>query len=640
MMKKILIGLLCFLLLTASLAGVALFASENGESAFDPDTYDYDALYTDGAVLAFDSYGKKAGDTVESVLAVSKNDPSVTLSLVPSFDGANASFAYGNGYLELSTGASMQANGLLLPASVAGETKSYTVEYIFGTVDKGEPQASGAYSPTYVADAFPYTKRVASYYIGSSRFDTLYMSDEGYRTLKAQADAYQAAKADEGLRPSYTFVPNAEHLGGDSDGDGALNYTETTQLISTYSKYYDFLNYDFTAIAGSRVAKTVIYTNNKWKADYDWKATSTELFRMSFGDTRKLSFVLSTTLGEDGKHTESLRTYRDLSSVMTLTQNGYTAESNLILARDVGTRVYAVRVYEGALTEEELLQNHRADVFKFYRIDPSFYFEATDTVRKLYDTMLRGVKIGAMTRDELLALIDATSTSLVETPRNQYTDLYVDDGLLLMVNPMANEEECKEGSLVTNLTDLDGNFYTLGSAKSTASKIKGGVNLGLGSGLKLGDVLPSDGNYSVQILYAHSDAVLPDAKLGHSVHLSIGPSRFGMSFVPPTIDNVTPGGITWTWLYMTHGETGKSTWSADFDATWDNGVKQPDLLAEPYGRIINLTNVFAVADGKISHSVYKDNAFVRTMRIAYGEKTPTALTIGPNFNINFYAVLV
>lgn len=639
-MKKILMLILSGVLFVSAAFGIALFADASEEEDFDPDTYDYDALYVDGALLSFDAYDKKAGDAVESVLATSKKNEKVTLSLSPAFDGAIASWVYGNGYLELSTGASMQANNLLAPSSSVGETKSYTVEYIFGTVDQGEPQAGGEYSPIYVADSYPYTKRVASHHVGSTRFDTLYMSDDGYQTLKSQADAYQAAKADESLRPFYAFIPNEEHLGGDTDGDGKLDYTQTTQLISTQSKYYALLNYDFTAIAGSRVAKTVLYTNNKWKADYDWKATSTEIFRMQFGDTRKLSFLLSTTLGEDGKHTEILQGYRDLTSVMSVTQSGYKAESTLVLARDVGMRVYAVRVYERALTEKELLQNHLADIFKFYRVDPSFYLEASETARKLYDTTLRNVKIGAMSREALFALIEQTESSLIETVKNEYTELYVKDGLLLMVNPMTSEKELEEGTLVTNLTDLDGNFYTLGNADSTASKIEGGVNLGLGAGLKLGNVLPSDGNYSVHLLYAHSDAELPDSKWGHTMHLSIGPAAYGVSFVPPTVDNATPGGITWTWLYMIHGDTGERIWRADFDATWDNGIKQPDLLGEPYDKIFELSNSFSTAEGKIKQNILKDGKLINTVSVTYGEKTPTSLTIGPYFNINFYAALV
>ena len=339
MKKKLVALLLMLVLLAGTVTGIVLSTGATDGEPFDPDTYDYDALYVDGAFIDFNALDKSAGDTVDTVLATSTKDESVTLTLGEVSAGASSEWAYGDGYLELPTGAIIQTNGsVLTPASEVGEKKSYTIEYIFGTVDKGLPRTRKSYTSAYGNYVYAYTGTVTSYQIADLKFTTYYMTDEGRETLKNLADSYQAAKKDSLLRADYTFTPNSQHAG--EDEDGVLNYEQTTALISSYPSYYEFLTYDFTTVALSRVSKTVLWHNDTWKADIDFKPSSLELFRMNYGDTRKAAFVVSTTKTSETAFEEQVKIYTDLSQLLSSSRTmNKTPSSSFYLAKDVGTRV-------------------------------------------------------------------------------------------------------------------------------------------------------------------------------------------------------------------------------------------------------------------------------------------------------------
>ena len=209
MKKRLLTISLSVLLLAGALTGLLLSASADEEVAFDPDSYDYEALYVDGATLHFSALDRKAGDAVDPILATTENGTQLLLEKINS--AVQTEWTYGNGYLEISTGTQIKANGVLMPATQAGSSQEYTVEYIFGTVDKGLPQTITSYPEAYRNNAFAYSSQLTSYMVGSSEFGTYYITDEGLETVKAQAEEYKAAENSIVLQAGYEFRPNKEH---------------------------------------------------------------------------------------------------------------------------------------------------------------------------------------------------------------------------------------------------------------------------------------------------------------------------------------------------------------------------------------------------------------------------------------------
>lgn len=639
-MKKRLFTLsLAVLLFAGALSGILVSIGASTETEFDPDSYDYEALYAEGAMLHFSAMDHKAGDTVDPILSATEDGKQLLLEKING--SIQTEWTYGNGYLEISTGSVINGRDLLKPVSQAGNSQNYTVEYLFGTVDKGLPQTATDFSSEYRSNAFAYSSQVYSHTVGSWTFGTYYITDEGLSTLKKQAIDYQRAGKDAALQASYTFKPNSAHVG--ADADGIFDYAQTKELITSYGNFYAFLNYDFTNVAGSRISKTVAKVSNPvvWGGDFDWRGDDLELFRMPWEDVRQLNFLLNTSLDAAGtQYTEQISLYKDSSLLKTMKASFASAPlDDLVLAKDVGTRVYAIRVYDRALSEEETKQNHRADVFRFYRLDPAFYFEASEAHRALYNNVLDAVKVGVDSKEQLLAGIEKATSTILMTKKNEYTSLYVQDGLLLMIDPMA-AKGFKEGDTVSAVSDLAGNLYSVGSVSRPASYTSDrAVNLGLLQSLNLGNVLPTEGEYTVRILYANHFGEEHGSSSNQAKKFTIGPADFRVNYEPPSVDASAKGGVTKGYLFITNGQTGKIDWKNDFDITWDGGQKQADLFAVDYGQMTDFTNEIVLGTKNVVR-IYRDGVFVLENSHTGGALTPNALIVGPSSNTDVYAVMV
>ncbi len=637
-MKKRLFTLsLAVLLFAGALTGLLVSTSASAEKQFDPDSYDYGALYVEGAKIHFSAMDHKGGDTVDPILATAEDGKQLLLGKINA--NVQTEWSYGDGYLEISTGSFINGNGLLAPVTEAGASQSYTVEYIFGTVDKGLPQTITDYPTTYRSSAFAYSAQLQSYLVGSSTFGTYYITDEGLAILKKQAADYQAAAKSVSLQAGYRFTPNAEHVAAGQSAE--FDFAQTKELIANYKTIYEFLTFDYTNVANSRISKTVAKMFSTWTGDFDWRTNDLELFRMPFGDVRQLNFALTTSLDEAGsQYTETLVAYKDRSLLKTMTSTLSAAPlDELVLARDVGTRVYAVRIYDRLLTAEEMQQNHRADVFRAYRLDPAFYFEASETNRGLYDNVLASIRIGVDSKETVLEAIANATATVLFTEKNEYTSLYVQDGLLLMVNPMAETQGFEDGDLVTSVSDLNGNFYSVGSAAKPATYTDRALNLGLLQTLKMDQVLPTEGEYTVRILYANHFGTEHGQTTNQARKFIIGPADFRVNYAPPSVDPAAKGGVAKGYLFMTNGQTGTADWKNDFDITWSGGQKQPDLFAVDYGQMTDFTNEITLGT-KNAIKIYKDGAFVTESSGTGGSIVPNSLVIGPSSNMDVYAILV
>ncbi|MBR6795502.1 MAG: hypothetical protein IKM52_05305, partial [Clostridia bacterium] len=525
MKKRVFTLCLAALLFAGALTGILVATSASEETTFDPDSYNYDALYVDGAILNYSAMDHKAGDTVDPTLTTSESGKQLLLEALNS--DVQTDWQYGDGYLEISTGSVVKAEGIFAPGDAENPTKEYTVEYLYSFVDKGLPQtlADSAYHTTYPQDAFYGSAQVFSHAVASSTFATYYIKDEALAELKALSGSYLACADNVALQEAFSFTPNPSHVGDDSDG--IFNYEQAQELFKKYPTYYYFMDMDWTNVGEGRISKTVLNVGGNWEADLDWKSNSYELFRMNFGDMRLLHFFVTNTFdASSANYTETIGLSKDYANIGSVkhTFASTALMSDLILAKDVGTRVYAVRVYDHKLTAEEQQQNHIADICRAYRIDPSFYIEADEREKALFNSALHGVRVGVNSKEDVLETIAKAVSSTIKTEKSVYTDLYVQEGLSFMVNPMITTNEYERGALITSLSDLDGNYYSVGSSAKPATYTNRAVNLGLQQGLNFGNILPTEGEYTVRIIYANSSADLPtvDAPGHQFLNFTIG----------------------------------------------------------------------------------------------------------------------
>ncbi len=637
MKKRLFTGLLAALLLAGALTSVFLLSgAEEGTAAFDPDTYSYEDLYVkEGLISWFDASDAKAGDTVTDTLP-NKVAGGQDFVLKKAKDSYTVSWAYGDGYLQTGTGGMIyMENALTLPG--ANETSSFTLEYIFSALDEapqGITPASGSFANNYI----PYRQEQETYNIGGWALYTSYISPANRQILQELAEAYQAAQKDTALQASYTFMPNESDLATyDTDGSGYLNFTETTALLQEKASAYYPLTLDYSKCMQSGIGKSIFYLNDVWKSDCDWKDESREILRMTPGTIRKLSLLMSITGTDDGNFSTASELYRDASSLLKASATGAAAKESIMLSTNLSSRVYAIRLYDRVLTEAEVMQNHFADVCQFYQLDPSFYLDASDINRELYDHALKSIVVGTTTPEEVTSILSAALNKMADTSKNEYTDLFVQDGLLLMLNPISIKQEHAAGDEVAAITTLDGRSFATSGITWTA---EGGFNVPSGVALDLNEVLPTLGNYSVQIFFAHSDKPTgQNTGTNAYPHMLIGPASYSMSYAPPDV-NTVPGGVTKTWLYMVDGTTGVQNWKRDFDTSW-GASKQPVLFAKPYGSVMEFTNNFSISErGSVTVSVIQNGTTVSSASSVYGSYINGRLKFGPYFNEDLYTILV
>ncbi len=647
-MKKLVTFFAAVTLLIGSVLGIAFYADVNAEAAFDPETFDYESLYIkDNLILWFDPFDIENGSEVTTELP-DKSGAGNHLTLSPYKKDAEPTFKYENGYLEISNNAKVTVNDLLAAPTEVGSSKAYTVEYIFGAVDYGVPTNAVGKTTAYAANLFPNTGYLESYVIGPARFRINYMTKEDLDVLASYAKAYRIAGENAAAQAEYSFEPNLAHAKAieGEDSDGKLDYAQTTALIGSYNSYYKFLTQDFSGMGGSYIVKNTANLYTSWWADFDWWSTSGEMFRMDFGETRKLAFVYEVSAAANASdaattdYTVKMTAYRDFKTNSKTVTGTAAPVDDITLAGDIGTRIYGVRIYDKALSDSQLAYNHIIDVCRYYGLNPSFYTEATDTVKQVYRDALKKVVVGTTPREEVESMIDNALNSFLITKKNDYTSLYVQDGLVYMLNPMASNVKLEVGETVTMLQALDGTLYKVGSATKPATWTGHGVNLGLSQALNLGNVLPEDGNYSVHIMFANSDAALPNStSYGHYKAMTVGPAIYYSSWVHPSEDPTAPSGINRGWMYMISGLTGESRWKKDIDVTI-NSTRYPSLFTEPYGFFFEFTTDFVVTGTSIKCSTYKGNSAIGGMSHDFGALTPREVIIGPNFNKDFYAALV
>lgn len=634
----------------------SLFCLTKDVGATETD-FDYDALYVkDGLVLGFDAFDRAEGDALESTLATSADGAhALTLSAL---SGDTLSAAYGNGYLEMGVGMQLSAPDILPLADASAPEKNYTVEYLYANVDKGLPtEGSPLSSSDYAQWMYPsVAKQITPYRFGALTVKINFAPQETIRFLRTERDRYQKALNNTTAAADYTFVANKAHM---PEGATSLNFEQTKALLSgANSSYYAFLNYDFSQIFGSNIAKTVVFiydgaASNAWAKDADWRPSDMKLFAEQFEDVNRLTFTVNSTYktsaGGAATYGQSSKIYKNNNLLLDVAERSvtskFTSADDLLLARDVGTRVYAVRVYNRTLTDEERAQNHLADVYKYYKIDPAPYLSANDSMRPLLLSAAATIDIGDTSREDAIDTMDNALKNVALTVENEYTKLYVQEGLTFMINPMTATLP-EAGSTINAVSDLSGKFWN-GTGATLRTAVERGVNLGWGGGIIIDDVIDAQKTHTVQLTFAWADNGNPTVRHNSKTAFHIGSLEYRICYMPPEVDDSYHhiADIEKALVFAYPGDGSTIKWLSDYDTVWNSGRdKQPDLFAEPYGTIMEFTSTVEhdAEKNKMNLSVYKNSQVVGTTKsFTAGPQLHNKLSLGHVIgNLNLYAVLV
>ncbi len=155
----------------------------------------------------------------------------------------------------------------------------------------------------------------------------------------------------------------------------------------------------------------------------------------------------------------------------TLTETAYTAISSKtgetgvgrfsVLNGNPGT-VYAIRVYDRALSESERLHNHGVDLLAYFKVDISS-LSAEDPYA--YSRMLCEIArydYDTVTRDSLQAIVD----DYAPAPMNGYDELYVQDGLVALYTAFDPSDPSLVTDAVGNVTEWKNKVF---GAKATVT---------------------------------------------------------------------------------------------------------------------------------------------------------------------------
>ncbi len=119
----------------------------------------------------------------------------------------------------------------------------------------------------------------------------------------------------------------------------------------------------------------------------------------------------------------------------------------------------ALRMYDRALTEAELAQNHAAELLDYYQVDLFVYNLLSETERAMANEDLSTLRLGETSKEEIESIIN---TDEYKEMTYNYADLYIRDGLVYLWSGEGNELPASGGQSLLSLENQVGeNALTL-----------------------------------------------------------------------------------------------------------------------------------------------------------------------------------
>ncbi len=133
-----------------------------------------------------------------------------------------------------------------------------------------------------------------------------------------------------------------------------------------------------------------------------------------------LNYMKAPVVAEAGTHTYSAAFDLGAASTATITAPTASNATHIGYSKSADMSLYAIRSYDRMLTDAERLQNHIADLFKYYKIDITLYKELSDTDKAAVRESVKSFALPAtddvdaikQTKADLQAALDAAAQPL------------------------------------------------------------------------------------------------------------------------------------------------------------------------------------------------------------------------------------
>ncbi len=617
-MKKKLLSLL--LLVSMVMTAIPFFAFGIGAEDDIPEEYNYDKLYvSSGLTSLFTAYDLQEDDALDALVDAQGN-AYATGKINADKD---ASIYAINGGLYIGQNATLVAKDVI---PEAGETDSpFTYQVVFSLKNDEPADKTLSSAPQY--------------------------SWEG---------AYVA-------RPIFTLGPLSVQA--------ELIPEDTAKDIWETSTSGDISDYQFTG----GIARSFLQFYGAWYSDYDRTNRLPRLLTFDYDEYSSLTFAgttLKTTRvlegqGENGSDKIIIRHSGKLSYILrnddqvfvntdhVAAFNDFAGDaSDIAIGADSPIVLYAVRAYTRELSAEEVKQNHFADIASVFRLDLS-YFDFLSAVGKssVYNAFA-DIAIDDLSATVAQDMLDKTIETLPEHHRNDYSSIYVKDGLLASLSfaGVSETDECNVTEFYDDNVNKIAEFVKFDEALKDPCSWQYGdgfLKTGLNGTLDMSHLLDGVSDYTVQITMAHNSTTEDDliytgvrplidsarnSKNRVSV-LYIGPLSYAYRFDAKTVatDGVGLGALRF-WNATSEAYSSVVMYSDGEMNFGDFSGYQGTVLKSPL--YVPFDFSFTHTGANNTMSIYRESSFVQSKQMPYiaDAKYPNSIILGAGVNMNIYAV--
>ncbi len=523
---------LCVFMLAASLP-LSVFATGTGAPLDEllAQLADYDSLYEkNGLVAWYDFFDAKESDALTSGSTVSfankvTGGDALTLHVLDTSkkvdNGQRVTWSYGDGYLQISTNSYLQIGDLYTTAGLQdGFSASVLVAY--SDSNATPVSATPATSPYGYGDAWSGAYARDSFALGGMSVSTSYLGKISVSNVKELVKAYQGHVAE------YESITDSD-AGSNNAKDTRIQYlnscTFRTAAGLTFGDVYYLLHPELeapveqTGTGEAYQAKWYTYLTRDDNYYSQWGQGGIVDQAISFGGNACLTvpdnmlaapygnaFDLSFAVGN------TMTAMKDGEQVCTF--DGSAAGSDLVFLRDTAAQLYSLRIYDTAVSEAVVRQNHFADIAKFFELNIFYFLRVPEASRGgIYDAFA-GVSLGDLTAKTAQATLDEAIAGLGQDAYD-YASLYVTDAdgdgesdLIFSFN--AFDKTAADGALTsTALTDSLGNAFNAPATSSWGEKHLQTI----GGAFDLAALLPTEllggtevlGDVTLDVMVAHRE---------------------------------------------------------------------------------------------------------------------------------------
>lgn len=185
-------------------------------------------------------------------------------------------------------------------------------------------------------------------------------------------------------------------------------YTVTGTKDAPKADKIALLNYSASAQVSSVYSTDVTATVDKYND------TGAHYFKYTWNESTKKYDVVEVATAEEGNSGAvsfygllDLNLYANGQRIAGMANMPYNAGAPDSLGNAGGNEFFAIRIYSGVLTPDEIVQNHFADLAGYYDFNLNYYYRLSEEERAVVHSKLRTIELGSPAEDAVAAYEEA-----------------------------------------------------------------------------------------------------------------------------------------------------------------------------------------------------------------------------------------